>query len=377
MYIIVTHGAWRLRMIQKENFGISFKKSIVRVVSAFSVFTLLVASIPVLPANAAQLTSRKVTISSSAVSAASTTYTFNFSPVVTTPIKSVNIDFCTTASGACNPITPSGVPAGLTTTGAAVSGSPTGLGTGGTWTGTFTTNGRIRIANASSAGTAGPATVAFTGITNPSTTNTSYFMRVTTYSDAAYTTPIDTGTVAASTASQITVSASVDETLTFCTGTSGITTSSCTGATGTSANLGSLSTSTTGSGTSQIGVAANSNSGYAITVAGTTLTSAGNTITAMSSATTSSQGSEQFGMNLVANATPSVGQAPDGAGTATAAAGYSTANNFKFASGDTIASAASADDFRRFTVSYMANIANATEPGSYSTALTYVCTATY
>lgn len=364
-------------MIEKIDSNTNFKKYLARVVSAFSIFTLLLASVPVSPVNAAQLTSRKVTISSSAVSAANTTYTFNFTPVASTAIKSVNIDFCTTASGSCNPVTPTGVPAGLTTTGAAISGTPSGLGTGGTWTGTFTTNGRLRISNASSAGTAGAATIAFTGITNPSTTNTSYFMRVTTYSDAAYTTPIDTGTVATSTANQITVSASVDETLTFCTGVSGITTSSCTGATGTSANLGSLSTSTTGSGTSQMGVAANSNSGYAITVAGTTLTSGSNTITGMSSATTSAQGTEQFGMNLVANATPSVGQAPDGAGTATAATGYATANNFKFTSGDTVASAAGADDFRRFTVSYIANIANATEPGSYSTALTYVCTAMY
>jgi len=328
------------------------------------------------PVSAAQLTSRSVTVSSSAPSETGVTYTFNFDTADTTPVQSVNIDFCTTASGTCTPAG-TGVPSGLTTTGAAISGTPSGLGTGGSWTGVFTTNGRLRISNASSAGTAGTASVAFSGITNPSTANSTYYMRVTTYSDAAYTTPIDTGTVAASTANQITVSASVDETLTFCTGTSGITTSSCSGATGTSVNLGTLTPSTTGSGTSQMGAATNAGSGYAITVDGTTLTSGANTLTAVDPAAASAQGTEQFGMNLMANTTPAVGTAPGGAGSAAPAAGYNTADSFKFTPGDTVASSTGADDFRRFTVSYIANVGNATEPGNYSTTLTYVCTATF
>lgn len=355
--------------------GIRIKSFIAK--SAFAVVAVIMAVVVSIPVEAAQLTSRKVTVSSSAASGANTTYTFNFTPAAATAIKSVNIDFCTTASGACNPVTPTGVPAGLSTTGAAINGSPTGLGTGGSWTGSFATNGRLRITNTSSGGSASAATVSFTGITNPSTTNASYYMRVTTYSDDAYTTAIDNGTVAASTANQITVTASVDETLTFCTGISGITTSSCSGATGSSVNLGSLTPSTTGSGTSQIGIATNAGSGYAVTVAGTTLTSGANTVNAMAAATTSSQGTEQFGLNLVANTTPTVGQAPDGSGTGAPATGYGTANNFKFVTGETIASKASADDFRRYTVSYMANVANTTEPGTYATTLTYVGTATF
>lgn len=361
-------------MLQNIKHVFASGKRVRALIAAFVIFGATIAqSVPV---SAAQLTARSVTVSSSAPNTSNITYTFNFTPAASTPIKSLNIDFCTTASGTCTPAG-TGVPSGLTTTGAAISGSPSGLGTGGSWTGTFTTNGRIRIANASSAGTASAATVAFSGITSPTATNTTYYMRITTYSDASFTTPIDSGTVATSTASQIVVSAAVDETLTFCTGTSGITTSSCSGATGTSVNLGTLTPSTTGTGTSQMGAATNAGSGYAITVAGTTLTSGGNTVTAMNAATTSTQGSEQFGMNLVANTVPSVGAAADGSGTATAATGYATTNNFKFTSGDTIASKASADDFRRFTVSYMANVGNATEPGSYSTTLTYVCTATF
>lgn len=332
--------------------------------------------VPATPAHAAQLTSRKLTLSSSAISAANTSYTFNFTAPTATPILSMNIDFCTTASGTCDPTGPTGVPAGLITTGGSV-GSVSGLGSGGTWTGTFTTNGRVRLANASNTGAPGAGTVVINGITNPSSTNTTFYARITTYSAANFSGALDSGTVAASTANQITVSASVDETLTFCSGTSGITNSSCSGATGSSLNLGTLTTSTTGSGTSQLGAATNAGSGYAITVAGSTLTAGAYTITANSSNAASTQGTEQFGLNLAANTTPSVGQAPDGTGTGTATANYATSNSYRFVTGETIASTSAADNFRRYTVSYIANAAGATEPGTYSTTLTYVCTATF
>lgn len=355
------------------------KISITRAIQVVAVFALLLTVLPTGRADAAQLTSRKLTLSNSASTGAdrtNVTYTFNFTPPTATNVKSVNIDFCTTASGSCDPVAPTGVPAGITTTGGAV-GSVSGLGSGGSWTGTFTTNGRVRIANASSTGAPSAATVSLTGISNPTTANTTFYARVTTYSDAAWTTALDTGTVAASTANQITVSASVDETLTFCSATSGVTTSSCSGATGSTLNLGTLTTATTGSGTSQLGAATNGGSGYAITVAGATLTSGSFTITANAANAASTQGTEQFGLNLAANSTPAVGQAPDGSGAGTATANYATANTYRFVSGDTVASVAAADNFRRYTVSYISNIAANTEPGTYSTTLTYVCTATF
>ncbi|MBI2798180.1 hypothetical protein HYX70_02635 [Candidatus Saccharibacteria bacterium] len=207
--------------------------------------------------------------------------------------------------------------------------------------------------------------------------------RITTYSDSSWTTAIDgtgagsSGVVAASTASQITVSGTVDETLTFCTGTSGITSSSCAGATGTSAGLGTLSTSSAKTSTSQIGVATNAGSGYAITYTGATLTSGSNTIAACSSGCTSSTGSGQYGFNLRANTSPSVGSNPAGAGLANPVANYNTNNTFRFATGDTVVSNSSADDFRLFTVAYLANIANTTPAGIYSSTVTWVATPTF
>jgi hypothetical protein len=239
------------------------------------------------------------------------------------------------------------------------------------------TNGAPYITRTAAAAS-GAVSYTLGSITNPTATNTTFYVRITTYASTDTTGgSTDTGTVAASTATQISVSATVDESLTFCTGTSGITSSSCAGATGSSVALGTITTSSTGSGTSQIGITTNAGSGYAVTVAGNTLTSGSNTITALASQTASTQGSSQFGINLKANTTPSVGSDPAGAGTANPTSNYNTANQFRFVSGDQVASSASADNFRLFTVSYIANVAGNTAAGSYSTTLTYVATATF
>ncbi|MBI5357471.1 hypothetical protein HZB74_01340, partial [Candidatus Saccharibacteria bacterium] len=213
--------------------------------------------------------------------------------------------------------------------------------------------------------------------TNPTATNTTYYARVTLYSDTGWATPVDTGTVAASTATAIDLTATVEETLTFCTGTSGITNSSCSGATGSSVSFGTLSPSSTNSGVSQLGVGTNGSSGYAITVNGATLTSGGNTISALASQTASSVGSEQFGLNLRDNATPNVGTDPDGSGTATPTANYNTADQYRFVTGDIIASKNTSDQFRRFHAAYIANINTATEAGTYTATMTYIATATF
>jgi hypothetical protein len=351
-----------------------FRAGNVRVVLLAGIGLLVFAAIgPALPVNAAQITSRKVTLSSSAASA-STTYTFNFTlPTTGTAVKSLDIIFCTTASNPCSGSTPA-----MTTTGASLTSQPTNLGAAAGWTGTFSTNGRLQVANSGNAtNPSGSQTLVFGSIVNPNAANTAFYARIVTYSDASWTTVIDSGIVAAATANQITVSATVPESLTFCTGTSGVTSSSCAGATGTSVSLGVLTTTSTGTGTSQIGVTTNAGSGYSVTVNGTTLTSGSNTIAALASPTASAQGSAQFGINLKSNATPAVGSDPAGAGSATPSSGYGTANTFTFVNGAQIASAGTYDDFRLFTVSYIANITSVTPPGTYSTTLTYICTATF
>lgn len=308
-------------------------------------------------ASAAQITDRSVTIGSSAASAV-TTYTFNFDAGSTT-LQSVGFQACTTASGTCT------TPAGFSVTGSTLPSQPTGLGAASGWTVNTATAGQLRLSNSSNATAPGATqSVTFGNVTNPSATNSTFYFRITTYSNATWTTAVDTGTVATSTAGLVTVTASVDETLTFTLGT-------------TTVPLGTLSTSSTASGTSTMSASTNATNGYAITVSGNTLTSAGNTITALASPTAATTNTKQFGINLMANTTPAVGVATSGSGTGTPATGYNTANSFKFASSDTVASAAAATNTNSYTVSYIANIDGVTAPGAYSTVLNYVATANY
>ena len=145
-----------------------------------------------------------------------------------------------------------------------------------------------------------------------------------------------------------------------------------------SVDLGTLSTSGPAAATSTFDAATNADYGYAVTISGSTLTHSGGsaTIDAMANTLPSSPGTEQFGINLVANTSPSVGVNPSG-GSGQAASGYNTANNFKFVSGETIASANSFSSTTYYNISYLANIATSTEAGIYNTNLDLIVTATF
>ncbi len=176
----------------------------------------------------------------------------------------------------------------------------------------------------------------------------------------------DTGTITVNiVANTVSVSSTVAQSISFSLGASSLA-------------LGTLSSAAAVSGSHTFTVATNAASGMVTTVTGTTLTSGANTIAACASGCTSTVGTAQFGINLVANTTPSVGAAVSGsAPIGVAAANYNTANTFRLVSGDTIASSAAGINSSVFTVSYLANIAGATAAGSYTTILTYTATATF
>jgi hypothetical protein len=315
--------------------------------------------------SAGQITPRKVTIGTSLASA-STSYNFLFTLPSATVVQSVKLQACDTASGAC---TQTGAANGFSSSAgpATLNGAPTGLGAAGTWTINTADATSLRILNASNSGAPGAAVVNFNAVRNPSASNSTFFMRITSYSDAAWTTPIDTGVVATSTAGQITVTASVDESLTF------------TLATATVA-MGTLTSSTTGKGSSAMIVGTNGATGYTVGYKGATLTSAGGTITALASPTASSVGNSQFGINLMANATTGVGVAKSGLGTGVVkpASGYDVTEQFKFIpAGEDVATASGPTDVNTFTTSYIANIGAATAAGAYSTVITYTATANF
>lgn len=341
-----------------------------------AVLILTASLLPVGIARAGTLTARKLTLSTSAVNT-SGTWTFEFTTSATTALNGVAFQVCDTPSGTCN------IPGSWTNSGSAA-GTITGIGTG------FTLDnaaGFLRIKNNANATTVtNPVSIAFNTVTNPNSTGT-FYVRITTYSGDDYTSAVDTGAVASSTANQITLTGTVDESLTFCVGVT--VTSNCSSTTGPAASWiasSTFSSAVARTATSQFAAATNAESGYAVTVSGSTLTcdstsspscSPSQSISALASQTASSAGTEQFGFNLRANTAPATFGADKSGGSASVNTNYNTANQYRFVAGDTIASHTNTTDFTVFTAGYIANISALTEAGQYKTTLTFVCTPTF
>lgn len=342
-------------------------------------------------AQAAQITSRSLTLQAGATDDGSkpsgvVKHLFSFTPPSATAVASIEFLYCTTASGTCT------TPTGLSTTSATITGQ-TGV-TG--WTLTNTTNGAPYLTRGSAIAVNTAVTYQLSLVTNPSGTNEPFYARISTFvANNATGSAIDTGVVAASTATQIVLTGTMPESLIFCSGGT-ITTlagiPNCASATSGIISFNQLfSPATSATSTSQLAASTNAISGYAITVTGPTLTSGSNTIPALTSLTAAAIGNSEFGLNLVANttaaSTPAVGAAvaPSPNGTTLrgqASTGYSTADSFKFVpTGDTIArsdnTVAGPTNSQIYTVSYLVNVAGGQPAGDYVTTLTYVCTATF
>ncbi len=149
-------------------------------------------------------------------------------------------------------------------------------------------------------------------------------------------------------------------------------------------DLGHFSPNGTVACTHTMSAASNAGGGYVVSHTATgTLTNGGSTIDAMASQTGSTVGSEQFGMNLVANTaagshtTSNFGAGPSG-GSGAVLSGYQTANQFKFTvAGADLAHTTGASEPTTYTVSYIANITAVTEAGAYSTPITYTIVVNY
>jgi len=239
--------------------------------ASLTIFVLLTVS--VLPffiatkVNAGTFTSAKLTISDSRATQTSVTYDFSQIWTANTSIKQVDILICNAASGAC--VAPTGFSSGSPTLG-----SDNLTGTGRTTTAPTANAFRVVVTTpATQTGT--PLTLSFTGATNPTATNTTYFARVTTYSDTG-STVIDTATVAFATltTTSIAVSASVDPTFTFAVAgvTSGGTVNSATTnitTTATTIPYATLSTGAPKIGAHDLTVTTNATNGYTVTVKAT------------------------------------------------------------------------------------------------------------
>jgi hypothetical protein len=226
-------------------------------------------------------------------------------------------------------------------------------------------------------------------IKNP-TSAQSFYVRIQTFSDLAYTTTVDDGAVAGSVNTGIDITSKVQETLNFSTSATTVApTSSCTALSGSGALAlgdanGVLNVGTTSSKNSYFRLSTNANSGTDIQYAGDTLKTPGGLTIAQigSTATAASTSAEQFGMTLDSTDTQAgdgyslsnlVRTSPYNADTTYAYNSSSLTTPIKIAgavSGNAVACETG-------SVKYIANVLPSTKPGIYKTQVTYFAVPTF
>lgn len=145
-------------------------------------------------------------------------------------------------------------------------------------------------------------------------------------------------------------------------------------------SLGSLSASNATVTTATFSVSNYTSYGYVAQIIGDPPKNGSHVLAPMTTTGESQTGVDQFGMNLVANTLPvSVGANPkqDLFGAGAAAPNYSTSNQYRFVSGETIASAPKSSGVTTYTITYLVNVDNLTPGGQYTSNQTIVVTGTY
>ena len=151
----------------------------------------------------------------------------------------------------------------------------------------------------------------------------------------------------------------------------------------TNVSLGTLTSTTTKTATATFSVKAYLAHGYTVINASDPPTNNSYIMQGLTTPTASSVGVEQFGINLVANTSPSTFGAnpvfnPDNTFSfGQVSADYSTPNLYKYLKGDTIAFSSASSSATSYTVSYIFNVSNVTPGGTYVTRHVLVATGTY
>lgn len=145
-------------------------------------------------------------------------------------------------------------------------------------------------------------------------------------------------------------------------------------------NFGAFSPSSTAATTMTFKVRNYTTYGYVVQIFGDGPTYNNHTIAPMTTTGPSQVGTEQYGINLVANTSPTnIGANLDNGdfGTGSVETEYSNSNNYRYVSGDTIASASSDSGETTYTITFIANVGPLTPGGQYKVSQTLVATGTY
>ncbi len=150
------------------------------------------------------------------------------------------------------------------------------------------------------------------------------------------------------------------------------------------ADFGEFSAASTATSTASFSVINYTSYGYVVQLVGDPPKYGNNEIAPMSATAASQPGVEQFGVNMVANTSPESfgsnpdnGTSPDDFGFGQITPNYSTPNQFRYVSGESIASAPKSSGKTTYTLSYIVNVTPLTPSGQYTGDQTLVVTGTY
>lgn len=151
----------------------------------------------------------------------------------------------------------------------------------------------------------------------------------------------------------------------------------------TNQDLGTLTSGATKTANATFSVKTYLASGYVVKQNSAGPTNGSYVMSGLTTPTASAVGSEQFGINLKANTSPTTFganpvQNPDSTFShGQVAAGYDTANLFKYIAGDTIAYSDESSGQTDYTISYIFNVSNLTAGGKYTMRHVLVATSTF
>ena len=330
---------------------------------------LLVALIFVSPTSAVIRFTNRSLLMTSTVPSATTSYTISFQYTSPVAVGSVDMLFCEDPI----PYMPCVPPAGLDVSGATL-GSQTGETGFSIDPGTHTANHIMLTRNpAQVPNTSTMSSYRLEGVRNPADTTQAFAIRMRSHESLNASGPqIDVGSVRGQVADSIHIETQVPPMLIFCLAQQ--VEEDCISTDDTYfKDMGELTSTNTVTAQSQMAVGTNASGGFAITANGDPPSAGTSTIDGLADPSVSRPGTNQFGINLVANTSPVVGENPQGPFTnAVPSADYGIADLYKYKSGDLVAYSPNVSLMRKFTVSYILNASPSLKPGVYSTTITFV-----
>ena len=342
-------------------------------------------------ASAAQVQSRSITMSSSNSGATSTSYHVTFNVATSNNVGGIVVDFCDNTpligDTSCT------VPTGFTVTGSPTFTTTGAIGSG--WSASSLNSGQVfLLSNSTPVALTAGNTVDFTitSVTNPTTSNHSFYARLVTYATSAamnsgYTVSgttraanpggVDYGGIALSTAKVINITARVMETLSFC-----VYNATCGDDPSISLGHGAnnvLDTSQIDTNVVNWSLSTNAQNGGFVRIKGDTLKAGTNDINAAgASPTLFTAGTEMFGVKVTTAGTNITASSPYNSGTADTY-GFDTNSTDGTTStyGDLLATLSGPVNNSVSTITFAATASNTTAAGIYTASEQLIATGTF